>query len=63
MGPIPDHVLASADFLSLELESKVLLWFMARQEREGTPNGQLVDPDPEQWALMTELAEWVKRYG
>ena len=62
-GPIPESVLLSRDFLDMDLDSKVLLWFMARQEAEGTPNGQLIEPDPEQWALMTELAEWVKQYG
>lgn len=60
-GPIPESVLASSDFLSLDLEAKVLLWFMARQE--GIPNGQLVEPNPELWALMVELADWVKRHG
>ena len=62
-GPIPETVLNAPDFLSLDLQSKVLLWFMARQEAQGTPNSQLREPGPEQWGLMIELAQWVKRYG
>ena len=60
---IPEHVLVSAEFRSLDLDSKVLLWFMARQETSGVPDGQLAEPSPEQWALMIELAEWEKRHG